>query len=485
MAFNSATHDIAADGFYIASLNSHEQTWFVGIRNTFYRLSMMAGQGLLVMLAGYIQESSGLPSKYLKIEAVPVAVHSLPFAAQLPDKWEPGQTNPELLISNTSVQIPLLTVSETSFKTLAESVVKWNKLASEGVTADIKSLSISPENLITASGAKKGYPGIIFYRLSEKPEPKKKLTVNVSRSSGEKRISIVSGDYFVFDDKNWDKPVALLYQTLPSLKIQADCDLVFRTGNIHLAWGLCLAAVSVLFFLFSIYHLFVLPAKEATVAAESLFSGATESFRQFFGKEGILAGILFLLLYRLGESQLLKLASPFMLDSQDAGGLGLRTVDVGFIYGTIGVIFLTAGGLIGGWLAAWKGLKYWLLLMTIAINLPDLVYVYMSYFQPQNLWIIASCVAVEQLGYGFGFTAYMLYMVYLADSSGRYKTSHYAFMTAFMALGMMLPGMLSGYIQEWMGYKTFFLWVNLCTIPGFIMLLFIKVSPDFGLRKKD
>ena len=190
--------------------------------------------------------------------------------------------------------------------------------------------------------------------------------------------------------------------------------------------------------------------------------------------------LAFILLYRLGEAQLAKLASPFLLDSPEMGGLNLSTEQVGIIYGTIGVIALLAGGIIGGIVASKHGLKKWLWYMVAAMNLPNLVYVYLAFVQPENFWVISSCVAIEQLGYGFGFTAFMLYLIYVAQ--GPYQTAHYAICTGFMALGMMLPGMIAGWLQELMGYDWFFVWVCLCTIPGIILAGFLPIPKDFGKK---
>ena len=187
-----------------------------------------------------------------------------------------------------------------------------------------------------------------------------------------------------------------------------------------------------------------------------------------------------MLTFRLSESQLLKLASPFMLDPKEAGGLGLTTEEVGLVYGTVGVLALTIGGIIGGIVASRQGLKFWLWPMTLAITLPNLVYVYLSYLQPNNLILINSAVAIEQFGYGFGFTAYMLYMISFAN--GKHKTAHYAICTAFMALGMMLPGMIAGWLQEMIGYKQFFIWVMICTLPAYLSVTFLKVDPQFGKK---
>ena len=173
---------------------------------------------------------------------------------------------------------------------------------------------------------------------------------------------------------------------------------------------------------------------------------------------------------------------PFLLDSREASGLGLTTGDLGLIYGTIGIIALSIGGIIGGIAASRRGMKYWLWWMVAAMNLPNLVYVFLSYVLPSSLWIVGASVAVEQFGYGFGFTAYMLYMIYISE--GKHKTAHFALTTGFMALGMMLPGMISGWLQEWIGYQHFFIWVMLCTIPGFVVIPFLKIDPGFGKKEK-
>jgi len=324
LAFSSATHDIAADGFYMMGLNENQQAFFVGIRNTFYRIAMVTGQGILVILAGYLENSSLLG-------------------------------NPE----------------------------------------------------------------------SEK--------------------------------------------------------------HIPIAWSFTFAVIAVLFVLFSIYHKFILPRPVEDVQSKgnslkTVFIGFWETIKAYFGKKEILTILGFLLLYRLGESQLVKMASPFLLDSIETGGLALSTKQVGLAYGTVGVICLAAGGILGGLLASKMGLKKLLWIFVISMNLPNLVYVYLSYVQPEAFWIVICSVAVEQFGYGFGFTAYTLYMLFV--SAGKYKTAHFAFSTGIMALGMMVPGMVSGWIQEMIGYQNFFIWVLICTVPGFLMAKLIRIDKDFGLRKQ-
>lgn len=315
IAFSSATHDIAADGFYMSSIDDSNQAWFVGIRSTFYRLAMITGQGLLVILAGKLE----------------ITMSSLPMA-----------------------------------------------------------------------------------------------------------------------------------------------------------WALTMGLVAGMFLLLAMYNRFMLPTQIADTGGRNVTFGHLSSefldtFRSFFAKKGIWVTVAFILLYRFSEAQLGKMAQPFLLDATDIGGLGLSTIQVGFVYGTVGAVALTLGGILGGFAAAKNGLKYWLWWMVAAINLPNLVYVYLSFVQPESSFLIQIAVAIEQFGYGFGFTAFMLYMIHASE--GEHKTAHFALCTGFMALGMMIPGMFSGWIQELIGYQYFFLWVLVATIPGFIVAGLVDIDPDFGKAK--
>lgn len=256
------------------------------------------------------------------------------------------------------------------------------------------------------------------------------------------------------------------------------------TGNIQKAWTISFYVIASLFVVLFMYHRIILPKpvkdEEQNIKGD-IINDFISTFQTFFKKPHVYLAIAFFLLFRLGEGMLVKVASPFLLDPRNIGGLGLTTDEVGFIYGTIGVIFLIIGGFLGGWVASIKGLKFWILWMAIAMNVPDLVYVYLSWIQPESYWVIGASVAVEQLGYGFGFTAFMLYMIYFAE--GKYKTAHFSFATGIMALGMMLPGMISGWIQEQVGYTLFFIIVAFCTIPGFVLIKFLKIDPAFGKKK--
>ncbi|MEQ8209148.1 MAG: hypothetical protein RH917_04885 [Lacipirellulaceae bacterium] len=347
LAFSSATHDIAADGFYMLGLSEHQQTWFVGIRSTFYRLAMITGQGLLVILAGRLEKLFTEPSTEL-------------------------------------------------------------------------------------------------------------LTFHISALGGGQSLSSL---YFWFAQHH---------------------------EGVAAAWSITLGVAAALFILIAFWHWLTLPKPKgdelrSSTTLSQLYAGTLDTFGSFFRKKEIVSILAFLLLYRLAEAQLAKMASPFLLDKRSLGGLGLETDKVGIVYGTVGVTLLTLGGILGGVVAANQGLKHWLWTMALAINLPNVVYVVLAYTQPENLLLVNLAVAIEQFGYGFGFTAYMLFTLYIAK--GEHETAHYAIGTGFMALGMMLPGMVSGWLQTKLGYQHFFLWVMLCTIPSFAVCKLVKIDPNFGRRE--
>ncbi len=317
MAFASATHDIAADGFYMLALPQRTQAAFVGVRSTFYRLSMIGGQGGLVYLAGFLAE---------------------------------------------------------------------------------------------------------------------------------------------------------------------------RNGQVVQAWTIVFWLLAALFAVAASYHAWALPKPAGDRAApRSATFGADFAavFAAFFRKPEILRILAFLLLYRFAEAQLLKLVTPFLLDPVAAGGLGMKTQDVGIAYGTVGITALTLGGLLGGWVISRGGLKRLLWPLMISMHLPNTVFVALAYWQPGGLWLVSAAIAVEQFGYGFGFTAYMVYMLLVAggaEGSNVHKTAHYALCTGFMALGMMLPGMWAGWLQSQLGYLNFFIWACVATLPSFAAAAFIRIDPGFGRK---
>ena len=258
-----------------------------------------------------------------------------------------------------------------------------------------------------------------------------------------------------------------------------------RTGDYTVAWSVPFALVAGILLLLGAYHFFALPkpARDQPDIPGPIKNFLTEflkTFGTFFQKPKIAVMLCFLLLYRLGEAQLLKMAPLFMLDPRASGGLGLATDQMGVIYGTVGVILFMLGALLGGFVVARHGLKSWLWPMLLAIHLPDAAFIWLAYAQPGNLFAIGAGVAVEQFGYGFGFMAFMLYMIYIAR--GEHATAHYAICTGFMALGIMVPGIWSGWLQEQLGYPHFFVWVILATIPSFIAALLIPLDAEFGKR---
>lgn len=262
--------------------------------------------------------------------------------------------------------------------------------------------------------------------------------------------------------------------------------------NIPLSWNITLAVSAVLFSIISCYHLFAIPRPQTdkstltpgTANAAAIVKEFARTFATYFTKPGVWLAIAFMLLYRLPEAFLLKMCMPFLVASKEVGGLALSTAEVGIVYGTIGVIFLTVGGILGGWFAAAKGLKKSLWWMAACMTLPCLTFVYLAVAQPTNIWVISTAIAIEQFGYGFGFTAYMLYMIYFSE--GEFKTSHYAICTAFMALSMMIPGMFAGYLQEYMGYVGFFWMVMACCAATVIVTLFAdrKIDAEYGKKEK-
>ncbi len=258
-----------------------------------------------------------------------------------------------------------------------------------------------------------------------------------------------------------------------------------RTGDVAHAWSLVFALLAAVFLAVGAYHFLVLPkpaADRATVQGGAFVREFFAVFAAFFRKPGLAATLAFLLLYRFAESQALKLVSPFLLDPAEAGGLGLSTQQVGIVYGTVGIVALTLGGICGGWIISVRGLRRMVWPMILAMNTPNVVFLLLAMFQPTGLGVVSVGLAVEQFGYGFGFAAYLVYMMLVAE--GPHKTAHYAICTGFMALGMMLPGMAAGWIQDQLGYVNFFGWVLLATIPSFLATAAIyRTIPEAFGRK--
>lgn len=510
VAFSSATQDIAADGFYMLALSSHEQAMYVGIRSTFYRIATIMGQGILIILAGLLESGTGLRPLQLEIKAGPDIV-----SQALPDTTfagvsaiSPGEACFNAFPANVSLSTGIIPAD--SAKALKAFAAGQNRL-----NGYVKKPESKTGNQVTGSswwtghvsapfgtwiqrnfGEKvvagtvssgSGNIALVSIRLNQPPSPGKSRVLVVKFDKGDKSLAIAGDDRFVFTEDNWQKPAWVVIQADPKLDKPTSATFKGTSGNIPLAWSITFFIMAGLFVAFHIYHRFMLPHPVADKpAAEATFSNIIHefgaAFATFFRKKQVAAGIFFFLTYRFAEAQLLKLVTPFLLDTREVGGLGLTTGEVGFVYGTIGILSLTIGGILGGFAAARGGLKKWLWPMALSMILTVVTFLYLAYRLPDNLLVVNICVGIEQFGYGFGFTAYMMYMIYYAE--GEYKTSHYAICTAFMALGMMIPGMFAGWLQDHLGYRHFFLWVMMCSIIPIIATSLLKVDPSFGKKKQ-
>ncbi|MFV5697732.1 MFS transporter [Flavobacterium sp. ZT3R17] len=258
-----------------------------------------------------------------------------------------------------------------------------------------------------------------------------------------------------------------------------------KYGDKSKAWSYTMIIVALIMAFLTIYNYFTTPKVEETKVTVEIENKQSFGvvFKTFFQKKQIGIVLAFILLFRLGESQLLKMLTPFLIDEKIKGGMGLATEDVGIIYGTFGVAALVIGGILGGIAISKGGLGKWMLPMFLAMHLPIIGFILLSHFHPESIFYVYATVIAEQFGYGFGFAAFMMYLIYVAD--GESKTSHYSIATGFMALGMMLPGMLSGFIQEYLGYGNFFIWVFCATIPGLILSRFLIFPSDFGKKSEQ
>ena len=501
MAFASATHDIAADGFYMLGLEKHDQAWWVGIRSTFYRLAMIVGSGLLIMLAGNLESKNGLPPVKVAVSASPDAqVSPPPDPSAVSVTAQDGELR--LIAQSDALTIAATPRPKAEIDAVVTEARKWNKqhgfypeekaVAKKEEEKSWWTTSVSeplatylkthfPKEAKSASNA--GNVAAVLFTLSKEPPAGKDIVVNFVQDDGDKSFKVVEGERFLFSNKNWNQPFMALVQIDPKLRSSSSAAFQARAGNIPLAWTITLFVLSALFAAFSLYHRFVLPRPAGDVpvtSGKSILLDFLGTLGSYFQKPRIIVALIFIVFYRFAEAQGVKMIQPFLLDAREAGGLGLTTGQVGFVYGMVGVIALTLGGIIGGMLASKFGLKRMLPIMVCAIHLPNAAFLYLAFQQPDNFFLINACVGVEQFGYGFGFTAYMLYLLYFAD--GAHKTAHYAICTGFMALGMMIPGMWSGWLADLIGYKHFFVWVMLSTIPGFLVAFLVKVDAQFGRK---
>lgn len=510
LAFSSATHDIAADGFYMLGLNTNDQAKYVGIRSTFYRVATIMGQGVLIILAGFLESTSGSEPVVINIDASPQYTQSTLHIPQV-EEITPQEGDIHFILDKATVQIGTHGVNNDSLKVFLKKIAalnqdnnfvakehtasaansdkeesSWTKNVSKPLGNWIKTTFGEDRNVIDDDHS--GNIAIAVVRLSKKPDHGKEMVLNTTLNRGDKSISLVEGERLAFNESNWNKPAYMVFQVDPKLNTISSAEYKGLSGNIPFAWSITFFVLAGLFILFSFYHRFSLPKPDTDkphphLTASSITREFIETFKSFFKKPQAAAAIFFMLTFRFSEAQLLKLINPFLLDSRDIGGLGLTTGEVGLVYGTIGIIGLTLGGIIGGFVAAKGGLRKWLWPMTFSMLLTIATFLYLSFTQTESLLVINICVFIEQFGYGFGFTAYMLYLMYYAD--GEQKTAHYAICTGFMALGMMIPGMFAGWLQEQLGYNHFFIWVMICSIIPIIAVALLKIDPNYGKAKEE
>jgi PAT family beta-lactamase induction signal transducer AmpG len=445
IAISSASHDIAADGFYMYALDQHNQAFFVGIRSTFYRLAKLTALGLIPVVAGLVMVNMGLKPVNFTAESVAPGNYT-PFDPS-GIKITPTTGKPGLLIFPETLKVPLY----------------------QGGGSSIDS-------------------AVIYIALSAPPGDGETVVVNVARKTGSKDIDLSKkqSGRFEFNSQNWDKPVAASIKVNRNLTEFTSAGFQITAGNIALSWLVSLGTLGLILLLLAIYNKFALPRPVENMVKESIsWKVYRDVFVSFFSKPGVVPALMFFLLYRFGEAQLFKIATPFLVDSRNTGGIGMSAAQYGIVYGTIGVICLTLGGILGGITASRFGLKKMIWFMALSMNVPISVYIYLAWVQPMPDNILISVgIAIEQFGYGFGFTGYMLYMLHYVGES-KYKTAEYAIATSLMALGMMLPGMISGSMKELLGYQHFFIYVIICSIPGIIAIKFLKVDPAFGIKKSQ
>ncbi|MBN2665335.1 MAG: MFS transporter [Bacteroidales bacterium] len=444
IAISSASHDIAADGFYMYALDQHKQSFFVGIRSTFYRFAMLTALGLVPVLAGTIQKNTGLDPVTFQARSV------------LPENYIPFNPG-EISIEQSQEKLKVL---------------------------------LFPSDLVVPvfqEGKSSLDSAVVYVALSAPPEEGETVVVNLSRESGSKDIDLSGSTTgrFEFDSNNWNKPVAAPIKVNHNLTGETTTQFLITAGNIAFSWTASLVILGFVLLAIAVYNRIIMPHPDEGKTSERMgWAVYKEVFVSFFTKPGVVPALIFFLFYRLGESQLVKVATPFLVDSRSAGGIGLTSAQYGIIYGTVGMLSLTIGGILGGITAAKIGLKKVIFMMALWINVPSAVYIYLAEVQPMpgNIMVYLS-VAFEQFGYGFGFTAYMLYMLHYVGES-KFKTAEYAIGTSLMALGMMLPGMISGAMKEILGYENFFIYVIICSIPGILAIKFLKIDPAFGIKKQ-
>jgi PAT family beta-lactamase induction signal transducer AmpG len=252
-----------------------------------------------------------------------------------------------------------------------------------------------------------------------------------------------------------------------------------KTLGVASAWTIVFCILAAMMVTLGLYNGWALPPAKNTLAAGTTAAAIAGTLGavivDFFRKPGIWVGIVFIILFRAGEAQVQTIGPLFLREARGLGGLGLTTAEVGAVYGTVGTVAFIVGSIAGGYFTSWLGLKKAILPLILAVNLPNLVFLYLSVAQPTQLSLIGGALSVEMFGYGFGFVGLILYMMQVV-APGTYQTAHYAFATGIMQLGFSLFKWISGDIQLALGYQNFFVWALAAAIPVAILSQLIPMS---------
>lgn len=253
-----------------------------------------------------------------------------------------------------------------------------------------------------------------------------------------------------------------------------------KTQGIVPAWTTIFVILAITMVALAAYHSWVLPLAKNPVTEDTTVAGIAGTLWKvivdYFKKPGIWLSILFIILFRAGEAQVQTIGPLFLRDALDKGGLGLSTSQVGTVYGTGGTIAFIVGSIAGGYFTSWLSLRRAMIFLILAVNLPNLVFYFLSTWLPTDLTVVGAALSLEMFGYGFGFVGVILYMMQVV-APGKYQTAHYALSTGVMQLGFVLFKYFSGAIQAVLGYQHFFIWVLLCAIPVTVLALFIPLTP--------
>lgn len=477
VSFIAATHDIAVDGFYLVALKESEQSFFIGIRNSFYKIALISTATLVLLFSNQIEKIFSVSPAEFKVVANPnkffeetIKVDSLTI------KQKPG---PLKLVSSTSY-LEISTKPKTKdqvvfYANFARNMNMMNGFVPQSIVLPDTSML---NDLV-------GNIGIIKFHLSKKPSEKDEYVITLKFVDGDNKFKVIEGNTLKFTSLNWNKPAFAVIQIDSNVTNKTIATFSAGVEKFSFGWTITFGFLSLIFLLLFVFHKFILPypsndealiEKKNTTVGKEFF----RSFARYFEKKKIILIILFFILYLFGHSQITKVLPQFLTDDKIIGGLYLQNYIVKIIKG-ISTITFALGSLIAGFIIYKKGLKSLMMIFTLMMNISLVVYIYLSWFLPNNFWIVTSLIGFENLCYGFGFSLILMYI--LNVSEGNYPSSHFAISFGFMSLGILLSEFSSLIIKDSFGYKYFFIWVLISTIPSFILVKLIPIEYNFGKKK--